>query len=252
MKTRNVTILMTWVGVVALLLAVTSANATLVNVNEIIYQTGSGVNAGLYSGTVDVTGFGSSILTIVVRNTSADGAVTDPGSTAQMLLSGIGFVSTADITSASGTITTGSTALNFGTGATIDQQWDYANSTQIGAFNSLGTGVNRILTTVDHQTGLIRFNGTSNPNSVDGPSYGMVSASESQFGSSLAGVQDSITFTLNFSNVVNSSDFTGLVLAFGSPNAVAVPEAGTVLAGTLLLLPFSASMLRILRKQRAR
>lgn len=247
MKARNIVKLTSWVGVATLLLAGASASATLVNVNEIIYQTGSGVNAGLYSGTVDVTGFGTTTLTIKVANTSPDSAVTDSSSTAQMLLTGIGFVSSQSISGASGAITSGSSALNFGSGATINNQWAYANSSSIDGFGALGTGVNHVLTTVDHQIGLVDFDGGSE--NVDGPAYGMVSKNETQFGSSLAGVQNSITFTVNFNNAVNSSDFTGVVLAFGSPNAV-VPEAGTVLAGMLLLLPMGASVIRILRKNR--
>jgi hypothetical protein len=204
------------------------AAADPLTVNEIIFQSGSGVNSSLYAGTVDVTGYGSSTLTFVVRNTSANGAVTDPNSTAQMLLTGIGWLSSQGIGSVAGSITAGSSALNFGSGATINNQWAYANSTQIDGFGALGTGVNHVLTTVDHQVGLVDFDGGSE--TVDGPAYGMVSASETQFGTSLAGVNDSITFSVTFGSVVNKGDLSDLVLAFGSPNSAATPDGGATVA----------------------
>jgi hypothetical protein len=51
--------------------------------------------------------------------------------------------------------------------------------------------------------------------------------------------------------LTDEADLVGLVSPSGQNYVVAVPEASTVIAGALLLLPFGASTLRILRKSRA-
>ena len=67
-------------------------------------------------------------------------------------------------------------------------------------------------------------------------------------------VLGSATFTVNVPGITPSSTLSGVTFEFGTtPDYVtaitAVPEPGTILAGALLLLPFGASALRILRNK---
>ena len=76
-----------------------------------------------------------------------------------------------------------------------------------------------------------------------------------------AGVWRQVTIPLAALGAANSGLLTGLYLQDGSGSAqpafwvddislVAVPEPTTIIAGALLLLPFGASTLRILRRNR--
>jgi choice-of-anchor C domain-containing protein len=59
------------------------------------------------------------------------------------------------------------------------------------------------------------------------------------------------TRTLSFGDVSGSPGYYGAVLDNVSLEAAVVPEPGTMFAGALLLLPFGASAIRILRRKRA-
>ena len=76
--------------IAVVVLVAASAQATLVNVDQIIYQNSAGVNPALISGMIDVSQ-SSSTITILLRNTSANSAFTDPSAPALMLLTGLGF-----------------------------------------------------------------------------------------------------------------------------------------------------------------
>ena len=116
---------------VALLFRPSPAQALGLTIDQIIYQNGTGVTPGLMSGTLSVTVTGGSQLTFVMTNTSADGAFTDSGAPALMLLTGFGVqLPGLDILSGTVSVTAGSTALNFGTQGTpdISNQYNYANA----------------------------------------------------------------------------------------------------------------------------
>jgi len=217
-----------------------SVQANSLTVDQIIYQNGSGVNATLFSGSVDatITGTGSStMLTILLQNTSADGAATDAGSPSLMLLTGIGFqLAGVTITGGSVSVNTGSTALNFDSGQSttdIGNQWGYANSNPDGFGDTGVLALNHVVSTMA-SSGSTRFEGAP-PSSIDGPAYGAVSANETQFGNSLAGVDDTIKIVLDLSGTVNIGNINNVVLSFGSPDSV--PDGGCTIAllGSALL-----------------
>src|SRR5262245_50887115 len=133
---------MTSLAVAVLVFGASSAQATLVTVDQIIYQGSGGgttVNPSLLSGTLDITASGST-LTILMKNTSPDGAFVGGGSPALMLLTGFGLqLPGVDITGGTVTVNGGSTALNFDSGQSttnISNQWLYANSA-IDGYNGI-------------------------------------------------------------------------------------------------------------------
>jgi hypothetical protein len=90
-----------------------------------------------------------------------------------------------------------------------------------------------------------RFIG-SPPKNIGGPDFGALSALETEFGSSQAGVQDTVKFVLTLSGTapsVATIDAGNVVLAFGSPTNV--PDGGT----TLTLLGSALVGLGLLRRR---
>lgn len=219
--------------VAALVAMSQSAQAGLLTIDQFIYQTGTGVDTTKISGTLDVQVTGANQLTFTMTNTSADAAFTDSGTPAIMLLTGFGVQVGANIVGTTSTVSVGgtSTALNFDSGQSttdITNQYNYGNSAFDG-YNMTGVlAVSNIVSSVNNG-GATRF-GTGpsfTPGNIDGPGYGALSSSETQFGSSTPGVQSSIVFVLNFNNTVAFSastltaiDTGNVVLAFGSPDTV--------------------------------
>jgi hypothetical protein len=225
-------------------------SATLVGVDQIIYQSGSGQTVSSISGTVDITTSGSTI-TIVLKNTSLDNAFTDSTAPASMLLTGLGL-QLPGVNITGGTVSVGgSTPVNFDVGQStsdISNQYLFANQAIDGYSQAGVLTVDSIVSSVANGQGT-RFAGPP-PTTLDGPGYGALSANETQFGSSTPGVRDAVTIVLNLNGTapsVSTLDAGNVVLAFGSPNAV--PEPTTMIAGALLLLPFGFSTLRVLRKK---
>src|SRR5262245_4002236 len=75
----------------AIMLAVGPSKAGLLPVDQIIFETGTGQNTALMTGTIDYTVTGTNTATIVLTNTSADGAFTDNTKPSRMLLTGFGL-----------------------------------------------------------------------------------------------------------------------------------------------------------------
>src|SRR5215467_6691061 len=98
---------------VLLLLPAAAAHATSVTVDQFIFQNGTGVNPALFAATVDMTASGNT-LTILLKNTSDNGAFTSAGSPSLMLLSDIGFQMPGGVTITGGTVSVnpGSTCVN--------------------------------------------------------------------------------------------------------------------------------------------
>lgn len=238
-------------AVIAVLASALPALATPLTVDQTIFQNGTGVNGSGFSGTVDYTASGNTI-TLLLTNTSSDSAVTNSSIPAQMLLTGVGLqLPGVDITG--GTVKVGSTSVgvNFSgpAGTVISSQWAYANSgTKFTGVGSLA--VDTIMSSVQIGAGQHDFSGSA---SIGGPNYGALSKNETQFGSSQAGVKDTIEFDLTLSgtapsySTVNSGN---VVLAFGSPDTVYrdVPDGGaTVALLGLALLGLAAFRRRIAR-----
>jgi hypothetical protein len=232
-------------------LAVGSANATLVTVDQIIFQNGAGVNPGLLSGTVDVTSSGNT-LTLLLKNTSPDAAFTNAGSPSLMLLSGVGL-QLPGVNIVDGTVAVNGTPLNFEAGQStsdISNQWNFANQSTAG-WNLPGVlAVDTTMSSVQNgQSTRFGIPPATSPNSINGPDYGALSVLETQFGSSQSAVRDAIQIVLNLSGTapsVATIDAGNVVLAFGSPNAV--PDGGS----TLVLLGLTLIGGEFLRRRIAR
>jgi hypothetical protein len=208
-----------------------SAQAIPITVDQIIYQNalGTTVDQSMLSGTIDVVAAGNT-LTVTLTNTSADAAFVGGGSPGTMLLTGFGIqLGALDILSGSVSVNGGSTALNFEVGQSttdISNQWLYANQS-IDGYSSIpgALTVDTITSSVANGQGT-RFAGAP-PVGINGPDYGAISALETEFGLAIAGVSDSIVFTLTLDGTADTGaiDAGNVVLAFGSP--AVIPEPGT-------------------------
>jgi hypothetical protein len=247
MKNKKFLTLLGAIGAVALLLAPGSAQATLVTVDQIIFQSGSGQNPAGMSGTIDIVGAGTMTLTITMTNTSLDSAFTDATAPASMLLTGFGLQLGANILGGSVSVN-GSTPLNFDVGQSltdISNQYLFANQVIDGYGNPGVLAVDTIVSSVNNGQGT-RFAGPP-PVNIDGPGYGALSALETQFGASTPGVQDHVVFTLNLdANSFSLAQINAgnVVIAFGSPDTHGVPDGGT----TLMLLGSAIGGLGLMRR----
>ena len=203
------------------------ADPMKLDVDQIIYQTGVGVDSSQLSGDIyydEDTGI------FCITNTSPDSAFdnSDPG---LMLLTGFGIqIGNLDITGGEAYIADGSSAVNFiaPSNNVISNQWGYANKA-VDGFNSIENvlAVDAVVSTVA-SVGPLYF---APNNSIGGPAYGALSADETEFSNNnYAAVLDTICFALNFNGDAPSFDDVNrgnVVLAFGSPNAV--PEGGSII-----------------------
>jgi len=231
----------------AILLGAGSAKATSVPIDQIIFQSSSSLvnpSGGDLSGTVDVTqGATSNQLIFLLTNTTSSSAFSDSNNPSTELLTdfafalGSGTTSSNGITGGSAVVNTGSTALNFPSGQSttdISNQWGFANHQVDGFQPSSIPGVELTNTTIStiEASGMNHF--ASGLQSIDGPSFGAISKSlvnAGLFGNSLAGVEDTIKFTVNFTSAIAPTALTSVVLSFGSPDTLAsVPDNGSTLA----------------------
>jgi len=234
-----------------------SVQATLVNVDEVIFQQDVTLDSSLLTGTVDMSVSGST-LTIVLTNTSAAGAAT-AGSGA--ILTGVGFNLPTAVSIASGSVSmVGSTAVNFTAPGDNDVsgEWGYDNDPITrGPFQDpaiISSTVNTEVTSMVSSTD-VPFSNTPlfNPGSLAGPEMGLISNAGDAGGQ--RAIRDSVTISLllsgSFSDLVNTIDSGDVVLSFASPSApfapASVPEPGTV---ALLGLALVATGVARRRRQR--
>jgi PEP-CTERM motif-containing protein len=226
-----------------------TALASPITVNEVLYDSSGVADSTLLSGTVDMT-FAGDTLTIVLRNTSADGA----GSGAGILLTGVAFTLPSGVSIASGVVTIGSsTAVNFTAplGGDISSEWGYDNSPlDSGSFlNDASYDYNSVVASMVSMTTTQFSSGSIGaPPNLGGPDFGAISAAETDAGGQEA-VRDTITFTLLLngqppSDLVSFIDSNPVGISFGSPN-VSVPEPAS-----LSLLALGAVMLGARARQR--
>lgn len=215
-----------------------TAEAVPITYNEIIFQSGNGLNSSLLSGTVDMThNSAQNYLTIELTNTSGVAGAT----LSQNLLTGIGFNLPTGVT----INTTGSHLVSLTSGSVIspsgsvdNTKWGYGNPATSGPFPSLPSGqtVNANLGTVQSMITNDLNNTATPPANVQGPNFGMLSDSGS-YSACTNGLQcaiDSLTFRLYLSgsytgSLTNYIDSNHVVLAFGSPNLARVPEPSAFL-----------------------
>ena len=217
-------------------LVAASASASLLTIDEIVYQStsGGGVKSTKLSGTADAT-FSGSTLTIVLTNTSGNlGAINNMGSA---LLAGIGFNLPTGLSFASGSVALNGTSSIVnppGGSFNLNEKWGYGGTAapfQTGhhVIGSIGFNVSTL------QSAAIDNFANSGVN-LSGPSWGLLSLNQAPFSGGPTAIEDSIVITLNLTGTyngdliafINSQD---VALAFGSSDSrgAAVPEPATML-----------------------
>lgn len=212
-----------------------SASASLLTIDEIVYQStsGGGWDPTKLSGTADAT-FNGTTLTITLKNTSLNlGAINNMGSA---LLAGIGFNLPTGLSFASGSVALNGTSsiVNPPGSFILNEKWGYgftASPFQTGhhVIGSIGFNVSTL------QSAAIN-NFANSGNNLTGPNWGLLSLNQVPFSAGLTAIEDSIVITLNLTgtynddliNFINSQD---VALAFGSSDSggAPVPEPATML-----------------------
>jgi hypothetical protein len=132
------------------------------------------------------------------------------------------------------------TYISYGT-AYIYNQFEHGNANYAGTLN--GDTANAVQYTIWYLQGLL--NGYTDPRGYDYTSEvtAMLTLLEANSGMSLAELQanGNGAFGVEAMNLIDGTD---------QPQLIQVPEATTMIAGALLLLPFGASAIRILRRNR--
>lgn len=226
-----------------ILMLPTYSNATLLTIDEIIFQD-NGTNVSLLSGTADAS-FAGGVLTIVLINTSTGVASPDSASN---LLTGIGFNLPSGVTidpvASFIAITSGSSAINF-SGSLGQDTWGIDNGPLTsGPFQNTDIITGTVNTTVTTLQASIDFdfNGLIQPSAanVDGPSFGLLSgAVDVSTAGGLEAIQDSVTIYLVLDGLADSTivDFINnrdVVLSFGSPTPIPEPSTMLLLVSGLL------------------
>ena len=230
------------------LLAHQSAMAVSMTVDTIVAP--GDVNAAYLSGTVNMSLSGS-VLTINLKNTSADAA----GSGAGILLTGIGFNLPTGVYIGSGSANMGSaTAIGFikPAGGNVSSEWGYDNA-PLNSGALLGYPVNTAVSSMQSQTTAQFAPGSiGNPLNLGGPDFGLISANEKDgLGDGVEGILDSLTITLNLAGTI-AGDLLAFIergtiaVTFGSPGSQTVADGGS----TLMLLGSSFGVLAYLARRR--
>jgi hypothetical protein len=195
-------------------------------------------------------------LTVLLQNTSTVD-VTAPN----QVLSALFWDPSANLTPVSALLPTGTTVL-YGPngGGNVGGEWAFKSGLS-GAPSSAGLGISS-----SGLSGLFcdaNFNGPNlgGPVALDGIQYGITSAGDN---SAIANgglaknaiIKDAVLFTLKInSGTYDLSSIHNVTFQYGTslsePQVTAVPEPTTMIAGALLLLPFGASTLRVLRRRTA-
>lgn len=219
-------------AIAGIALAPALARATLLTVDQIIWQGGTGVNPGSLAGQLDYQQGPGNQATLTLTNISPDDAFSSSAADASRLLTGFGVQFGVNITG--GTATVGGTAVNFSGGQSttnISNQYGYANGPVAFYNESVTLPVDNVVTAVQ-AGGLSKFAGAG---SLGGPDYGSLSTSETTFGSGQAAVRGSIVFYLTFDGAAPTFaelNAGNVVLAFGSPTTTgsSVPDQGSTIA----------------------
>jgi hypothetical protein len=169
---------------------------------------------------------------------------------------------TTTLTPVSATLGAGSTVFfGLSNGGNVGGEWAYGGGLS-GAPGNAGLGVS---SSGFGLFGQANFNGQNlqGPACVDGLQYGITSAGDNTgtgnaaVTGNFALIKNSVVFTLSGDPAFTTiDDYTISHVSFQYGTALsdahvpAVPEPTTMIAGALLLLPFGASTLRMLRKSR--
>ncbi len=220
-------------------IAPTSSSAATLNIDEIIYQPGAGLDPAKLSGSVDAIISGST-LTITLTNSS----LSTGGDTSGWLLTGLGFYLPGGVTltntstvvsgGSSGTYSISGTTHPLSSGDNLRGEWGGGDPSGSGPFSNLTTkNVNYVSATLQSAfydgspfdpTAMLK-----NPVDVDGPEFGLLSRNFADAGG-LGYIKDSITFQWTINGGSLTTDYLNdhdVVISFGSPTAV--PETGALL-----------------------
>jgi hypothetical protein len=222
-----------------MVIAPTSTGAATLNIDEIIYQPGAGLDPAMLSGSVDA-GISGTTLTITLTNTS----LSTGGDTSGWLLTGLGFYLPEGVTltnlsavvspGSSGAYSISGTTYALVQGDNLRGEWGGGDPSGSGPFSNLTTkDVNYVTATLQSAF----FDGSpfdptavlKNPDDVDGPEFGLLSRNFADAGG-LGYIKDSITFQWTIVGEGLTTDYLNdrdVVISFGSPTAV--PEAGALL-----------------------
>ncbi len=169
----------------------------------------------------------------------------------------------------SATLAPGSTVL-FGTtdpGGVVGGEWAYASG--VGSPTRAGLGISSAGLGLFGPQDRFPGNNLQGPSSPDGLQYGITSAGDNPATGNAAVrganalIKNAVVFTLTINGAAENLTFNNVLFQYGTAlsdgsytgtpvngNPVPVPEASTLIAGALLLLPFGASTLRIRRRNR--
>ncbi len=233
-------------AVLAVTVLSSSAVASLqLTVKEIIFASEGGTDPFQLSGTVVAEiDDDSKVLTLTLVNTSLDASSED----ASQLLSGVGITLPAGFlidTSGPGSVKmNGATAHNFVKPADNDVsgEWGYDNNPLEGGWDSAVSAINTgVSSRVSASDAPFSLNFIEDPNSLDGPEFGLWSKLYSTDPGGLNAIEDKVIIRLNLdTTVVDSASFlTELasgpnVLMYGSPDMSTIPEASSVIIWGLL------------------
>lgn len=222
----------------ALLGVHSSALALNINVDQILAP--GDVDASQLSGKV-VMSLSGDVLTIELRNTSADAA----GSGAGVLLTGIGFTLPDGVTIDGGQVVMGSTipgssadAVGFSiVGGNVSSEWGWDDGgLHSGALQNTTEPVNTSISSMESQTTAQFAPGSLvNPPNLDGPDMGLVSKAETDgLGEGVEAIKDSVTITVKLVGTVPGNletliDGGWVALTFGSPDTYTVPDTSSTL-----------------------
>ena len=225
-----------------------TSNANGLTVDEIIYETSGDTDPGLLSGKVEMAYSDGTTPTLMITLTNTSSGIAST-TASHNLLTGLGFVlpDSLYIFGGSVIITSGSMAINFSSGdVDVEGEWGYDNNPlDSGPFQTSPSGithltVNTVVSSTVSSSKDGTFSGVAVSN-LDGPGYGLLSDMvDSSVAGGLPAIQNSITLSLYLGGSwEDNEDFTEaelidaikgepVVLAFGSPNAVATPEPTTL------------------------
>lgn len=191
-----------------------------------------------------------STLTVTLINTSTHDVLVPSD-----VLTGVFFNTTHTLTPVSASL--GGSAVFYGNIVNVGNGWGYASGVS-------AQGKNSAISASGAVSGLGHNNFTAANNPLQGIDYGILSHGDNPLtgnGGVTGGgplVKNEVVFTLTaasgftLSEIGNSVVFQyGTSLTEPHPPGTPVPEASTVFAGLLLLLPLGASTIRILRKRQA-
>ncbi|HAK97245.1 MAG TPA: hypothetical protein DCM87_20215 [Planctomycetes bacterium] len=223
-----------------------AAGATPVDVDHIVYPGLTATNPGVYAGSVDMS-YADGVLTIVLRNTSTGLAGPEA---ADNLLTGIGFDLPDGVWIAGGSVVMApgwdagdlfNVTPPIGWNGNLSSEWGYdTQGINSGAFGNAdlmdGNFVDNAVSVMESQTtGRLAGGSLGGSPGLGGTDFGLLSDAVDGgiLGNGLAGIQHAVVISLGLggdipADLVARINRGDVVLSFGSPTGVPVPEPSTL------------------------